>query len=79
MPHADLGSKLRSYLGERRKGATAFRRAGELLDALVAEAGVGTTIDAGKAGKFQVVDQYARKNTQFKHVGFDRYAVDSVD
>lgn len=79
MTKPDLAKAVRSYLGERRKGTTAFRRAGELLDEIVQHAGVNKTIDAGKAGKFQVVDQFARKSTQFKHVGFDRYIIESVD
>lgn len=79
MSKADLAAKVRSYLGERRKGTAAFRHAGELLEEIVAVAGVGKPIDCGKSGRFQIADNFARKNTLFKHVGFDRYALESVD
>lgn len=69
----------RKVLETRRKARNLYKEAEGLLDELVEQAGAGAEFDLGKGRTAIIIDNFARRRTQFKRVGFDRFDLDVLE
>ena len=71
-----LAKKISEYEAEKELGKAAYKRSDRLLQEIVAEAGVGKTVEMRDGTRRRIADRFATRSTVFQPCGVRRYEIE---